>query len=152
MTLWTRRQDEDGERCERIALIPGWGLIKSNNPDMQTEGIKLLQGELFSTAVHTAAVPVAHDAEIYSASPSHRRECSYYIAVGYYKLRQYANAKRFNGELVFRFVPECSSARLPVPALRIVAGLGGKVAVLSLHTRACSFWHRLLAPKPMSPY
>ena len=24
----------------------GWGLIKSNNPDMQTEGIKLLQGEL----------------------------------------------------------------------------------------------------------
>ena len=38
-------------------------------------------------------------AEIYSGSPSHRRECSYYIAVGYFKLRQYANAKRFNGEL-----------------------------------------------------
>jgi len=36
--------------------------------------------------------------EIYSASPSHRRECTYYIAVGYYKLRNYTYAKKFNGE------------------------------------------------------
>lgn len=36
--------------------------------------------------------------EIYSASPSHRRECTYYIAVGYYKLRNYAYARKFNGQ------------------------------------------------------
>lgn len=36
-------------------------------------------------------------AEIYSASPSHRRECTYYIAVGYYKLRNYTYARKFNG-------------------------------------------------------
>jgi mitochondrial fission 1 protein len=36
--------------------------------------------------------------EIYSASPSHRRECTYYIAVGYYKLRNYSHARKFNGE------------------------------------------------------
>ncbi len=36
-------------------------------------------------------------AEIYSASPSHRRECTYYIAVGYYKLQNYAHARKFNG-------------------------------------------------------
>lgn len=42
--------------------------------------------------------PLTFHAEIYSASPSHRRECTYYIAVGYYKLRNYAYAKKFNGE------------------------------------------------------
>jgi hypothetical protein len=42
-------------------------------------------------------IPQQEHREIYSASPSHRRECSYYIAVGYYKLRNYANAKKFNG-------------------------------------------------------
>ena len=35
--------------------------------------------------------------DIYSASPSHRRECTYYIAVGYYKLKQYGHARKFNG-------------------------------------------------------
>lgn len=41
---------------------------------------------------------VADKSEIYSASPSHRRECTYYIAVGYYKLRNYSHARKFNGE------------------------------------------------------
>jgi len=40
----------------------------------------------------------ANEVEIYSASPSHRRECTYYIAVGYYKLRNYSHARKFNGE------------------------------------------------------
>lgn len=38
--------------------------------------------------------------EIYSASPDHRRECTYYIAVGYYKLRNYAYARKFNNLLL----------------------------------------------------
>ncbi|RSH93631.1 mitochondrial membrane protein [Saitozyma podzolica] len=57
---------------------PGWGLVKSSTAEQQTEGVKLLQ-------------------EIYSASPAHRRECTYYIAVGYYKLRNYTYARKFNG-------------------------------------------------------
>jgi hypothetical protein len=40
----------------------------------------------------------ADEVEIYSASPTHRRECTYYIAVGYYKLRNYSHARKFNGE------------------------------------------------------
>lgn len=68
----------DGRRVNK-ADSPGWGLVKSASPELQTEGVKLLQ-------------------EIYSASPSHRRECTFYIAVGYYKLRNYSHAKTFNGE------------------------------------------------------
>lgn len=45
------------------------------------EGIKLLQ-------------------EIYSDSPDHRRECTYYIAMGYYKLGNYGHARKFNGEFL----------------------------------------------------
>lgn len=40
-------------------------------------------------------------AEIYSSSPSHRRECTYYIAVGYYKLKNYQYARKFNGMYYF---------------------------------------------------
>lgn len=46
----------------------------------------------------TASPAPTDGVEIYSASPSHRRECTYYIAVGYYKLRNYSHARKFNGE------------------------------------------------------
>ena len=67
--------------------------MKSTNPELQTEGVKLLQG-MFSYFDEFGA----NEVEIYSASPSHRRECTYYIAVGYYKLRNYSHARKFNGE------------------------------------------------------
>lgn len=35
--------------------------------------------------------------EIYASVPDYRRECSYYIALGYYKLGNYGHARRFNG-------------------------------------------------------
>lgn len=37
--------------------------------------------------------------EIYASVPDYRRECSYYIALGYYKLGNYGHARRFNGML-----------------------------------------------------
>ncbi|EKD03028.1 fission-related protein [Trichosporon asahii var. asahii CBS 8904] len=48
--------------------------------------------------------------EIYSASPSHRRECTYYIAVGYYKLRNYTYARKFN-DLLLAVEPENMQAQ-----------------------------------------
>lgn len=36
-------------------------------------------------------------AEIYQQAPEYRRECSYYIALGYYKLGNYGHARKFNG-------------------------------------------------------
>lgn len=35
--------------------------------------------------------------EIYASDTDYRRECSYYIALGYYKLGNYGHARRFNG-------------------------------------------------------
>lgn len=38
-----------------------------------------------------------HPPEIYASVQDYRRECSYYIALGYYKLGNYGHARRFNG-------------------------------------------------------
>ncbi|KAG7562272.1 hypothetical protein FFLO_02260 [Filobasidium floriforme] len=58
-----------------------WGMVKSPKRELQTEGIKLLQ-------------------EIYQTAPEYRRECSYYIALGYYKLGNYGMARKFNDLLL----------------------------------------------------
>ncbi|KAL7409982.1 hypothetical protein BDY24DRAFT_401728 [Mrakia frigida] len=58
-----------------------WGLVKCDNKSLQMEGVKLLQ-------------------EIYTAEPNRRRECLYYLALGYYKLGSWDNAKKFNDLLL----------------------------------------------------
>ncbi|WVR08333.1 mitochondria fission 1 protein [Kwoniella sp. DSM 27419] len=75
------KEIEQGHVTTQSKFNYGWGLVKSPAAEQQTEGVKLLQ-------------------EIYSASPAHRRECTYYIAVGYFKLRNYAYAKKFNDLLL----------------------------------------------------
>ncbi|RXK38867.1 mitochondria fission 1 protein [Tremella mesenterica] len=85
------KEIEQGHVTTQSKFNYGWGLVKSPSADMQTEGVKLLQ-------------------EIYSASPSHRRECTYYIAVGYYKLRNYTHARKFN-DLLLSVEPENMQAQ-----------------------------------------
>ncbi|KAL4063094.1 hypothetical protein V8B97DRAFT_303276 [Scleroderma yunnanense] len=58
-----------------------WGLVKSPVREHQVEGVRLLQ-------------------DIYRTEPSRRRECLYYIALGYYKMGNYADAKAFNDLLL----------------------------------------------------
>lgn len=58
-----------------------WGLIKSSTRDEQQEGVRLLS-------------------EIYRAAPERRRECLYYLALGNYKLGNYAEARRYNDSLL----------------------------------------------------
>ncbi|KAK4504741.1 hypothetical protein PRZ48_002703 [Zasmidium cellare] len=58
-----------------------WGLIKSSSRDDQQEGVRLLS-------------------DIFRASPDRRRECLYYLALGNYKLGNYAEARRYNDSLV----------------------------------------------------
>ncbi|KAG6332521.1 hypothetical protein ID866_6571 [Astraeus odoratus] len=58
-----------------------WGLVKSPVREHQVEGVRLLQ-------------------DIYRTEPSRRRECLYYIALGYYKMGNYADAKSFNDLLL----------------------------------------------------
>ncbi|KAL7424829.1 Mitochondrial fission 1 protein [Cryptotrichosporon argae] len=75
------KEVQDGHVSTQTKFNYGWGLVKSQAQELQTEGVKLLQ-------------------EIYQSAPSHRRECTYYIAVGYYKLRNYAYARKFNDLLL----------------------------------------------------
>ncbi|KAL9117246.1 MAG: hypothetical protein Q9187_006218 [Circinaria calcarea] len=58
-----------------------WGLIKSNARGEQQEGVRLLS-------------------EIFRNAPERRRECLYYLALGHYKLGNYAEARRYNDLLL----------------------------------------------------
>lgn len=58
-----------------------WGLVKSPVHDHQVEGVRLLQ-------------------DIYRTEAGRRRECLYYIALGYYKMGNYEDAKSFNDLLL----------------------------------------------------
>jgi mitochondrial fission 1 protein len=62
------------------------GLIKSNNRGEQQEGVRLLS-------------------DIFRNSPERRRECLYYLALGNYKLGNYAEARRYN-ELLLDLEPQ----------------------------------------------
>lgn len=53
-----------------------WGLVKSNNANEQRRGVQLLT-------------------EVFKESPQRRRELLYYLAVGSYKLGDYAEARRY---------------------------------------------------------
>ncbi len=57
------------------------GLIKSNTRNDQQEGVRLLS-------------------DIFRTSPERRRECLYYLALGNYKLGNYAEARRYNDLLL----------------------------------------------------
>ncbi|MCJ1466474.1 mitochondrial membrane protein [Pseudocyphellaria aurata] len=58
-----------------------WGLIKSSARSEQQEGVRLLS-------------------EIFRNAPERRRECLYYLALGNFKLGNYAEAKRYNDKLL----------------------------------------------------
>ncbi|KAK9450674.1 uncharacterized protein V1518DRAFT_411409 [Limtongia smithiae] len=60
-----------------------WGLVKSTRREEQALGIRLL-------------------AEIFRDAPERRRECLYYLALGNYKLSNYAEARRYNDLLLSR--------------------------------------------------
>ncbi|KIH94760.1 mitochondria fission 1 protein [Sporothrix brasiliensis 5110] len=58
-----------------------WGLVKSSARADQQQGVMLLT-------------------EIFRTSPERRRECLYYLALGNYKLGNYAEARRYNDLLL----------------------------------------------------
>lgn len=39
--------------------------------------------------------------DLYRTEPSRRRECLYYLALGYYKLGNYEQARKFNGTFIY---------------------------------------------------
>jgi mitochondrial fission 1 protein len=72
-----------------------WGLVKCPRRDEQTEGVKLLQGQ--KTFSHGLMPSLMHLLELYREEPTRRRECLYYLALGYYKMGNFDDARKFNG-------------------------------------------------------
>lgn len=88
-------------------------MIKSSSRGEQQEGVRLLS-------------------EIFRNAPERRRECLYYLALGNYKLGNYAEAKRYN-ELLLDHEPanlQASSLRSLVDDKVAKEGLMG-VAIVS---------------------
>lgn len=88
-------------------------MIKSNQRHEQQEGVRLLS-------------------DIFRTSPERRRECLYYLALGNYKLGNYAEARRYNDLLLEKEPANLQSASLKALIEDKVAreGLLG-VAILS---------------------
>ena len=64
-----------------LTLLSSQGLVKSNRRDDQQLGVMLLS-------------------EIFRTSPERRRECLFYLALGNFKLGNYAEARRYNDLLL----------------------------------------------------
>jgi len=76
-----------------------WGLVKSPVHEHQVEGVKLLQGERVDCVLFSAIrifISLCDVIEIYRHEPLRRRECLYYLALGYYKMGNFEEASKFN--------------------------------------------------------
>ena len=83
-----------------------WGLVKCPRRDEQTEGVKLLQG--WSHRLFNSSNAQGFLSELYREEPTRRRECLYYLALGYYKMGDFDDARKFNstdGFQLFRAWP-----------------------------------------------
>ncbi|KAK0388628.1 hypothetical protein NLU13_4871 [Sarocladium strictum] len=70
-----------------------WGLVKSTSRSDQQLGVRLLS-------------------DIFRTSPERRRECLYYLALGNYKLGNYAEARRYNDLLLDKEPANLQAANL----------------------------------------
>lgn len=62
--------------------------------------------------------PTAHPpAEIYRSDPPRRRECLYYLSLGHFKMGNFDEARRFNGE--YRVVRPTSPRLALTPTLTL---------------------------------
>lgn len=114
--------DKEGEYVSlQTKFNYAWGLIKSNTRPEQQEGVRLLS-------------------EIFRASPDRRRECLYYLALGNYKLGNYAEARRYNDSLLeleqgnlqaqsLRSLVDDKVAKEGLMGVAIVGGLAAAAAV-----------------------
>lgn len=75
------KEEQAGHTSVQTKFNLAWGLVKSKEREEVTEGVALLS-------------------EIYKQEAERRRECLYYLALGNYKVSNYADAKRLNDVLL----------------------------------------------------
>ncbi|KPI34659.1 Mitochondria fission 1 protein [Cyphellophora attinorum] len=98
-----------------------WGLIKSHKREEQQLGVQLLS-------------------DIFKTTPERRRECLYYLALGNYKLGNYAEARRYNdlllekepGNLQASSLRQLIDDKVSKEGLMGMAIVGGAVAVAGI--------------------
>jgi mitochondrial fission 1 protein len=93
-----QKEEEAGHVTVQTKFNYAWGLVKSPQAESIGMGLRLLQGILDSIPQYQL-FPMNAEwiIEIYRAEATRRRECLYYLALGYYKIADYTNAKKFNG-------------------------------------------------------
>ncbi|KAJ1650446.1 mitochondrial membrane protein [Dispira simplex] len=86
-----RQYEREGQQVSvQTKFNYAWGLVKSNYRKDQEKGVSFLL-------------------EIYQQAPDRQRECLYYLALGFFKLGNYAEARRFN-ETLLAFEPSNDQA------------------------------------------
>jgi len=55
-----------------------------------------------------------HLTDIYRSEPARRRECLYYLALGHYKMGNFEEARKFNGNMISRLSSFLSNPATPV--------------------------------------
>jgi len=75
------KEQAQGHITTQTKFNYAWGLVKSPQREQQQRSVKILQ-------------------DIYRSEPTRRRECLYYLALGYYKIGDYENARKFNHLLI----------------------------------------------------
>ncbi|ORX74687.1 mitochondrial fission 1 protein [Linderina pennispora] len=77
-----RQYEREGSKVRvQTKFNYAWGLVKSSARHEQELGVQLLH-------------------EIHKEFPERKRECMYYLALGYYKMGEYGSARAFNEQLL----------------------------------------------------
>ncbi|KAF8494753.1 hypothetical protein BU17DRAFT_78506 [Hysterangium stoloniferum] len=76
LRLQYRKEVAQSQLSVQTKFLYAWGLVKSPKKHEQEEGVQLLR-------------------EVYREDASRRRDCLYYLAVGYYKMKNYEEARKF---------------------------------------------------------
>ena len=108
LRLQYHKEEAAGHITVQTKFNYAWGLVKSPKSVHQELGVKILQGEtsmpslsIGPPSLGRAALEkkmLTQEIDIYRSEANRRRECLYYIALGYYKMGDYTNAQKFNGE------------------------------------------------------
>ncbi|KAI9475040.1 mitochondrial membrane protein [Coemansia sp. RSA 989] len=117
-----RQFEREGPRARiQTKFNYAWGLIKSTKKREQQLGVRLMH-------------------EIYDGHTERKRECLYYLAIGYYKMGEYANARVYIEQLLAlepgnaqaRSLRELIDQRVSRDGLIGLAVSGGAIALVGI--------------------
>lgn len=110
------KEQAQGHITTQTKFNYAWGLVKSPQREHQQRSVKILQGLLMQYSEGEKPAYIKRK-DIYRSEPTRRRECLYYLALGYYKLGDYENARKFNSQIPYACVPYTALTKLRIDLL-----------------------------------